>query len=323
MTELRSHYSAMVRIRAFEERALRSHKLKLVRGSVHSYIGQEAVASGVCRQLGAQDVVLSSHRCHGHALARGVPARAMMAELLGRSEGSCGGKGGSMHIADFSVGLLGANGVVAANIVIAAGIGHAMTMRRDKAVVACFFGDGAVNRGPFLEGLNWAKVFRCPVLFVCEDNRYAAMTRSEELTAGSGARTRAESLGLQAVEVDGNDVEAVAAATSVLLADVRAGNGPALLHARTYRLSGHTATDAGDYRSTAELELAEQNDPIGRCRRELESEGLEPSLLDAEIARATDEMESAHSEAMSAEAPPAQEAYREVQDVGSPEVQVY
>src|SRR5262245_63674902 len=164
----------MLRIRAFEEQALKGLDDKLVLGALHPSIGQEAVAAGVCTGLARADILLSTHRGHGHTLAKGADPRAMMRELLGRVGGNCGGKGGSMHIADFSVGMLGANGVVAANIPIAVGAAHAIRIRGGKEVVACFFGDGAINRGPFLEGLNWAKVHGLPVLFVCEDNRWSA-----------------------------------------------------------------------------------------------------------------------------------------------------
>src|SRR5690606_24554973 len=162
--------------------------------------------------------------------------------------------GGSMHIADFSVGMLGANGVVGANIVIAAGAAHAIKLNREGRIVCCIFGDGAINRGPFLEGLNWAKVFNLPVLFVCEDNGYAATTRTSTMTAGPGPAARAESLGILALEVDGNDVQAVDAAAKELAAAVRSGSGPRFLWAGTYRLTGHTGADPAAYRSKEEVE---------------------------------------------------------------------
>ncbi|MDQ4062132.1 MAG: thiamine pyrophosphate-dependent dehydrogenase E1 component subunit alpha, partial [Pseudomonadota bacterium] len=182
----------MLRIRAFEEMALEALKEKLVLGAIHPSIGQEAVAAGVCLNLAPDDVLLSTHRGHGHTLAKGADSLAMMRELFGREGGNCHGKGGSMHIADFGVGMLGANGVVAANIVIAAGAAHAIKLRRESRIVCCIFGDGAINRGPFLEGLNWAKVFDLPVLFVCEDNGFAATTRTRAMTAGEGPAARAE-----------------------------------------------------------------------------------------------------------------------------------
>ena len=240
---LRGHHRQMWRIRALEEAALRGLADKLVLGAIHPSIGQEAVACGVIACLDRADLLLSTHRGHGHTLAKGATPGAMLRELLGREGGTCGGKGGSMHIADFGVGTLGANGVVAANIVIAAGAAHAVKLRGERRVVACFFGDGAINRGPFLEGLNWAAVFKLPVLFVCEDNGYAATTRTATLTAGGGASVRARALGIPAEEVDGNDVLAVEEAARRLLRDVRAGEGPRFLHAHTWRTTGHTGAD--------------------------------------------------------------------------------
>ena len=168
-----SHLQTMQRIRAFETAALDALQEGLVLGAIHPSIGQEAVASGVCGNLQRADILLSTHRGHGHTLAKGADPLAMMRELFGRTGGTCGGKGGSMHIADFGVGMLGANGVVGANIPIATGAAHGLKLQVSGQIVACIFGDGAINRGPFLEGLNWARVFDLPVLFVCEDNGYS------------------------------------------------------------------------------------------------------------------------------------------------------
>ena len=171
-------FATMCRIRAFEEAAERAAKEGLITGAAHLSIGQEATAAGVCGNLRTSDLITSTHRGHGHTIAKGASADAMMRELFGRAGGTSDGKGGSMHIADFSVGMLGANGIVAAGIPIAAGAAQAKRLLGEDVVVACFFGDGAVNRGPFLEGLNWARIFDLPVLFVCEVNRYAARTRT-------------------------------------------------------------------------------------------------------------------------------------------------
>ena len=169
----------MERIRAFEEQAEQAAvRDELVLGAIHLSIGQEAVAAGIVSRLRRDDLLLSTHRGHGHTLAKGAEPTAMMKELLGREGGCCGGKGGSMHIADFGVGMLGANGIVGANISIAAGAAHGIKLLGDDRIVACFFGDGAINRGPFLEGLNWAGVFDLPILFVCEDNQYSASTQT-------------------------------------------------------------------------------------------------------------------------------------------------
>src|SRR5450432_2951404 len=215
-------YRVMARIRAFENAAEiasqggvaawgldASAQPARVRGPLHLSTGQEAVAAGVCAHLSRTDLLTSTHRGHGHTLAKGADVKAMMCELFGRATGTNKGKGGSMHIADFSVGMLGANGVVAAGIPIAVGAAHAIKIRAGTAIVVCFFGDGAVNRGPFLEGLNWAAVYELPVLFVCEDNRISATTPTGPMTAGGGAAARAVSMGIPAVTVDGNDVFAV------------------------------------------------------------------------------------------------------------------
>ncbi|MCL6609174.1 MAG: thiamine pyrophosphate-dependent dehydrogenase E1 component subunit alpha, partial [Geminicoccaceae bacterium] len=229
----------MVAIRAFEEEALAAQKEGLVKGAIHPSIGQEAVAVGVCGALRRDDVLLSTHRGHGHTLAKGADPFAMMAELMGRAPGTSQGKGGSMHIADFAVGMLGANGVVAANIGIAAGAAHAIRLLGGDRIVCCIFGDGAVNRGPFLEGLNWAAVYRLPVLFVCEDNGFAATTRTRELTAGEGPLARARALGIEGETIDGNDVLAVYEVARYAVDKARAGGGPTVIECKTYRWYDH------------------------------------------------------------------------------------
>jgi len=277
---LLEHYRAMCQVRAFEETALEALEEGLVPGPLHPSIGQEAVASGVCGNLRSDDILLSTHRGHGHTLVKGAPPLAMMRELLGRQGGCCGGKGGSMHIADFSVGMLGANGVVGANILIAAGAAHAIKLKGEPRVAVCIFGDGAINRGPFLEGLNWAKIFALPVLFFCEDNQFAATTRSGTVSAGAGPSARAESLGIQSVSVDGNDVLEVDAVVRDTLATIRAGRGPCFIHALTYRLTGHTATDAAGYRHGDEVAERWQLDPIARAKSMLVDAGMASAELD-------------------------------------------
>ncbi len=207
-------YRTMVRIRAFEETALEAHKAGEIPGPLHVSIGQEGVAAGICANLRKDDRITSNHRGHGHAIAKGADPKRMMAELYGRASGYCRGKGGSMHIADFSVGMLGANGVVAGGIPIAVGAAQGLKMQKSDAIVTCMFGDGAVNRGPFLEGLNWAVLYKLPVLFVCEDNGVAAFTRAESVTAGPGVTERAKAIGVAAITIDGNNVMAVDDAAS-------------------------------------------------------------------------------------------------------------
>ena len=312
-----THYATMQRIRAFERAAVRAAREGLATGAIHASIGQEAVAAGVCGNLERRDLLLSTHRGHGHTLAKGADPGAMMRELFGREGGVCGGKGGSMHIADFGVGMLGANGVVGANILIAAGAAHGLWLRRartgDDRVVVCIFGDGAVNRGPFLEGLNWAAVYRLPVLFVCEDNGFAATTRTEALTAGPGPKARAQSLGLAAAEVDGNDVAAVDAAARELIAAARTGE-PRFLLAKTWRLEGHTAADQGAYRDPAEVQARWAHDPIARCAALLGAAGVDLDRLDGARDAAEREMEAAFAEARAAGWPAPATAFDDVLD---------
>jgi pyruvate dehydrogenase E1 component alpha subunit len=307
----------MCRIRAFEERAERAHAEGLIVGALHVSIGQEAVAAGVCAHLLGADVITSTHRGHGHALAKGVDPTAMMCELLGRLGGTCGGKGGSMHIADLAVGMLGANGIVPDGLTVAVGAAHALKLRGVEAVAVSFFGDGGVNRGPFLEGLNWARVSALPVLFVCEDNGFASTTRTAALTAGPGAAARAEALGVPARAVDGNDVVEVAAATGELLAEVRSGAGPRLLVARTYRLRGHTAVDAATYRDPPELAAAERVEPLVRAAAALAQAGVTEEELAEDRTRAAREMDAVLHNAADAPFPGTVAAYTDVQDAGS------
>jgi len=318
----------MARIRAFEDAAEiasqggvqawgieASSTPARVRGPLHLSTGQEAVAAGVCANLVRTDLLTSTHRGHGHTLAKGAGMTRMMCELFGRASGYNGGKGGSMHIADFSVGMLGANGVVAAGIPIATGAAHALKLQGKDALVACFFGDGAINRGPFLEGLNWAQVYALPVLFVCEDNRIAATTPTHTMTGGDGAAARAAAIGLITQTVDGNDVEAVDRASAQLARTVRGGR-PALLHAITYRFKGHVSVDPGRYRDPDELARAQQDDPLARARTALAElgAGKDTARIDTE---AKAEVDAALAAADAAPWPDASEAYRDVLTTGA------
>jgi pyruvate dehydrogenase E1 component alpha subunit len=321
-------YRTMARIRAFEDAAEAASQGGVqvwgleasatpakVRGPLHLSTGQEAVAAGVCINLRRDDLLTSTHRGHGHTLAKGADMTRMMCELYGRATGCNKGKGGSMHIADFGVGMLGANGVVAAGIPIATGAAQALKLQGRDAIVACFFGDGAINRGPFLEGLNWAQVYGLPVLFVCEDNRIAATTPTRSMTAGDGASARARAFGIETREVDGNDVEAVDAAAAGLVALVRAGR-PALLHAVTYRIKGHVSVDPGTYRDADEVAQAQRDDPLARTRSRLLSlgEGAAAETVDAEVAR---EIAAALAAAEAAPWPSPEAAFEDVITTGA------
>lgn len=322
-------YRVMARIRAFENAAEEASRgsvaafgaatdsAALVRGPLHLSTGQEAVAAGVCANLARDDYLTSTHRGHGHTLAKGADTTAMMCELFGRAAGTNKGKGGSMHIADFAVGMLGANGVVAAGIPIAVGAAHSAKIRGSSAIVACFFGDGAINRGPFLEGLNWAKIFELPLLFVCEDNRYSATTATGAMTAGDGAAARARGIGLPAETVDGNDVLAVDAAARELAARVRAGSGPQFLHALTYRVKGHVSVDAAAYRDQSEVRSALESDPLVLAARQLAALGVAAGRIAEADAQARAEIEAAVAAAHAAPAPEPAAAYADIQDTGA------
>jgi len=317
-------YRTMARIRAFEDAAEEaslggvaafgaSLSAAKVRGPLHLSTGQEAVAAGVCAHLRTSDLLTSTHRGHGHTIAKGASLERMMCELFGRAPGTNGGKGGSMHIADFSVGMLGANGVVAAGIPIAVGAAHALRMRGGDDVVTCFFGDGAINRGPFLEGLNWAAVHALPILFVCEDNRWAATTTSESTTAGAGALARAEAIGVPGEQADGNDVFAVWEAAGRLLVEIRKGGGPRLLHAITYRVKGHVSVDAAAYRDAAKHDKEIERDPLVIAAQRI----AKRDALEAIGREARAEVAAALRIAHEAPWPEAKAAYTDVQDTGA------
>ena len=329
MTDLLSLYRTMVRIRAFEDAAeiasqggvqawglSASAKPALVRGPLHLSTGQEAVATGVCAHLTKSDLLTSTHRGHGHTLAKGADSTRMMSELFGRATGYNKGKGGSMHIADFSVGMLGANGVVAAGLPIAVGAAHALKLRKVDAIAVSFFGDGAINRGPFLEALNWAVVYHLPILFVCEDNQISATTASAPMTAGDGASPRAEALKVPATRVDGNDVEAVSEAAARLIAEIRHGDGPRLLHAITYRHKGHVSVDPGTYRDPEEVRKALERDPIKRARERLGAagHGSEAEQIEQE---AQAEIAAALAAAEAAPFPVRADAYEDIVTTGA------
>ncbi|MDC1171540.1 thiamine pyrophosphate-dependent dehydrogenase E1 component subunit alpha [Alphaproteobacteria bacterium] len=318
-----NHHKMMNKIRAFEETAAMANEEGLVLGAIHLSIGQESIASGVCQNLEKDDFLLSTHRGHGHTLAKGANPQSMMLELLGRKGGICRGKGGSMHIADVSVGMLGANGVVSANINIAAGAGHAIKLKGGNNISCCIFGDGAINRGPFLEGLNWAGVFRLPVLFVCEKNGFASTTATEAMTSGAGSKDRAESLGIPSEEIDGNDIVAVDECVRKNINEIRSGGGPRFILCNTYRLHGHTASDPALYRDQKDVDEAWKNDPIANCKELLKNAGVIEKDLTGHRDDALAEMRKIYDSAKRAPWPDLQLAYEDVQDSGDPRERAY
>ncbi|HEX7549496.1 MAG TPA: thiamine pyrophosphate-dependent dehydrogenase E1 component subunit alpha [Candidatus Methylomirabilis sp.] len=276
-------YKTMVHIRVFEQRAEQLFLEKKIPGFIHLCIGQEAIAAGVIAHLRDDDYLTSTHRGHGHMLAKGADSKRMMAELFGKATGYCKGKGGSMHIMDFSLGVLGANGEVAGGIPIAAGAGMAIRLiKKTDQVVACFFGDGASNRGAFHEGLNWAAVYRLPIVFVVEHNCYASTMATAETTSVKDISLRAQSYNMEGLCVDGNDVLQVYRAARAAIQRARRGDGPTLIEAKTFRLKGHYVGDPQKYRDPQEAEARWRDEPIGRFERLL----LERQVLSEEARRA-------------------------------------
>ncbi|MFN0090949.1 MAG: pyruvate dehydrogenase (acetyl-transferring) E1 component subunit alpha [Acidimicrobiales bacterium] len=273
--------SVMLRIRRFEERCVELYSAGKIRGFLHLYVGEEAVASGVMSALAPQDAVVSTYREHGHALARGVPARAIMAEMFGRQEGVCRGRGGSMHLFDAAAGFYGGNAIVAGGLPLAVGLALAAKLRppgatggiASDAVAVCFFGEGAMAEGEFHESLNLAALWRLPVLFCCENNLYAmgtALARSESET---DLALKAAAYEIPAWPVDGMSAPAVAAAATKAVEGVRNGGGPAFLELRTYRFRAHSMYDPERYRPKEEVERWRQKDPIDSLAAALAEQG--------------------------------------------------
>ncbi len=307
-------------IREFDEAAGRASYAGEVRGSVHQYVGQEAIAVGVCSNLRPTDYISSNHRGHGHSIAKGADPVGMMKELYGKADGTCGGKGGSMHIADFSIGMLGANGVVADGATIAVGAAQAIKVMKQDRIAVAFFGDGAINRGPLMEGFNWSKIYKLPMLFVCEHNGYAATTRTADVTAGEGFPARAKSFGIEGEEVDGNDLLAVDAAADRVVARLRAGGGPGFLFARTYRHHPHNTRDSGSYRTKDEIESwkVKERDPIARTIGWLLAQGVSQTDLSNIESDVKTLIEGAVEAARTSPLPDVSATYTDVQDIGAP-----
>lgn len=266
--QLRDFYRTMFTIRCFEEKVNELFLGGEIPGFVHLYIGEEAIATGVMANLRQSDYITSTHRGHGHTIAKGADLKRMMAEIFGKATGYCKGKGGSMHIADFSIGMLGANGVVGGGYNLAVGAGLAAKLRNSDQVSVCFFGDGASNRGTFHEGLNMAAAWKLPVVFVCENNQWASTTPYRTTTSVENIADRAIGYGIPGVVMDGNDVFAVYEAAQAAVQRARAGGGPTLLEAKTYRIKGHFVGDPEMYRTREEVqEQFETNDPLKKFRQ--------------------------------------------------------
>lgn len=268
-------YRKMLTIRRFEERVSREFRGGAFPGVVHSYIGQEAVAVGVCANLRMDDRIVSNHRGHGHCIAKGGDLKRMMAEIYGKSTGYCKGKGGSMHIADFSIGILGANGIVAAGLPISIGAAFAAQLEKKDRVAVVFFGDGACQEGEFHESLNLASIWKLPIVFVCENNQYGVNTPMQYAIAGGDIVRRASAYDMRAVAIDGNDVVGVSETAGELIAGARKGGGPAFLECRTYRWRNHFEIDMfPDLRPPEEIEDWKKKCPVARLQKTMLAEGM-------------------------------------------------
>jgi len=273
--ELIEMYRTMLTIRRFEERVSKEFIDGKVLGYVHVYIGEEAIATGVCKNLRLTDRIVSHHRGHGHCIAKGADIRRMMAEIFGKKTGYCKGKGGSMHIADFSVGMLGANGIVGAGLPIATGAAVAAQLEGNQGVAAVFFGDGGVHEGEFHETMNLASIWKLPLIFVCENNFYAVNTPSANVIAIDEIYKRAAAYQMPGMAVDGNDVEAVHKAAEELVARAREGKGPSFLECRTYRWHGHFETRMPmEARPAEEVAAWKKKDPIPAMAAKLLARGI-------------------------------------------------
>ncbi len=306
-------YEEMARIRLFEERAGEKFRAGKIPGVVHLCAGQEAIPVGVCAHLHESDVVTSTHRGHGHCLAKGVPVRSMTAELAGRATGICKGKGGSMHIADVARGVLGANGIVGAGLPLACGAGLAAQYRNTDGVAVAFFGDGAANIGSFNEALNLAAIWRLPVVFVAENNGYAEATPFAYHCAVPNVADRASAYAMPGYTVDGTDVEAVYEAAGKAVERARSGEGPTLLEARATRLAGHYEGDTQTYREPGEREELLTQDPLVRLRLKLEALSEDAnSLIDASERRIRVMLDEAWEYAEASDFPTPDEALEDV-----------
>jgi acetoin:2,6-dichlorophenolindophenol oxidoreductase subunit alpha len=311
-------FAQMCFLRYFEERTDSLYRQGLVHGPVHLGLGQEAVAVGAAATLRPGDYSLGTYRGHAHALARGAPPDAVLAELLGRAGGICGGKGGSMHITSVEHGYYGSYAIVGAHLPIAAGLAWAAKIRKTGQVTVCFFGDGTTNIGAFHEAVNLAAVWRLPVVFVCENNWYMEYTPiGEVIPVALPAADRAPAYGLDRVVVDGNDVTAVREVIGAAVGQARSGRGPSLVEAHTYRLKGHSAADGAAYRPAEEVAQWRERDPLLRTRAALTEAGTDPAKLDEIQARTKADVAELARQILARPAPDPAGAWTDVWSDGS------
>ena len=306
-------YRTMLRIRRFEEKCSKEFSAGRIPGTVHLYIGEEAVATGACAVLNTDDYITGTHRGHGHVIAKGASTDRMMAEIYGRKTGYCKGKGGSMHIADPDLGILGANGIVGGGVCVASGAGIACQMKEKGQVVICFLGDGSTNEGAFHEGVNLAAIWDLPVLFVIENNLYAEKTRITDTTKIIDLSDRCKSYGIPGVSIDGNDVLKVYETVGAAVARARQGKGPTLIECKTYRWHGHFEGDQQGYKAKEEVQSWMQKDPIPRFRTYLTSNKvIDDAGADAIDREITQEIENAVKFALESPFPAPEETEEDV-----------
>jgi pyruvate dehydrogenase E1 component alpha subunit len=288
-------HRTMLTIRLFEQRVAREFRTGEIPGFVHMYVGEEAVAAGVCANLEDDDYVTSTHRGHGHCIAKGCDLRRMMAEIYGREDGLCKGRGGSMHIADFSRGMLGANAIVGGGVALATGAGLASSVRGSGQVAVAFFGDGAANQGVLHESLNLAAIWKLPVVYVCENNGFAESTPAAYATSVPDVASRASAYGIPGVVADGGDVRDVYVAARTAVERARASEGPTLLEVKTYRFLGHFEGDPDRYRDDEDRQTTRKHDALVRLREELLAAA---DTTEEELAALEAELEAAISDAV-------------------------
>jgi pyruvate dehydrogenase E1 component alpha subunit len=305
-------YKKMLEIRKFEEKVYDLFTQNLIPGTMHLYMGEEAVAVGVCAALTPNDFITSTHRGHGHCIAKGASLTKMMAEIFGKKTGYCKGKGGSMHITDKNIGMLGANAVVGGAIPIAVGAGLSCKLKYPERVTACFFGDGASNQGTFHEGINMASVWGLPVIFVCENNLYAMGTRQSMVMKIEDISQRAAGYGIPGVTVDGNDVMAVYEEAHKAVTRARKGEGPTLLECKTYRHKGHSRFDPAKYRPREEVDEWMARDPVESFREKLLDKGIPEEFLHKIESTVESEIEEAVEFAQESPLPEPEDALKDV-----------
>ena len=306
-------FSQVVRLRRFEERAYRLFMEGLVKGTSHLSLGMEAIAAAFGTAMRPDDYTFCTYRGHAHTLSRGTPMAGVMGELLGRASGVCGGKGGSMHLTSVEHGVMGSYAIIGAHLPIANGAAWSAMARGTEQVAVCFFGDGTTNIGAFHEALNLAKVWELPVVFVCENNLYMEYTAIGDVTAVEHpAADRAAAYGLESIIVDGNDPDAVYAVAMTALTRARAGGGPSLIEAKTYRHGGHSRADPGDYRPEEEVEDWLSRDPVVTYRERLLAEGVAEETLTEIENEAQADVDAATEDAKAAPEPELQAAFTDV-----------